>query len=254
MRHDFAERSSMSDACCVDRLIDIFLANRFVGLPNRARQEATIDANIDPNPSRKRLRGTPNRPEIDPRTLSGRPVAHKIVRSASRERLGASPAGLRAAQAIPKAAPGHQKERPGAPRSAPRRPKLMPSRVRDRRNRFIFGAARAGSVVRTIYRRFCSISNLIAKFANPPKYRACRSKSRFGPSRCESSRSCYAASKIDENRLENWSQVGQNRDSGPLGRLFRSAFVARSGQNRAERREEADRSSQGVQASPIEPA
>ena len=87
VRHDFAERSSMSDACCVDRLIDIFLANRVVGLPNRARQEATIDANIDPNPSRKRLRGTPNRPEIDPGTLSGHPVAAKSVPRAPQERL-----------------------------------------------------------------------------------------------------------------------------------------------------------------------
>ena len=172
----------------------------------------------------------------------------------SRERLSASPAGPRAAQAIPKAAPGHQKERPGAPRSAPRRPKLMPSRVRDRRNRFSFGAASAGSVVRAIYRRFCSISGLFTKFANPPKYRACRSKSRFGPSGRESSRSCYAAWKIDENRPENRTQIAQNRDSGPFGRSFRSAFIDRSRQSRAERREEADRGSQGAQVSPIEPA
>ena len=88
MRHDFAERSSMSDACCVDRLIDIFLANRVVGSPNRARQEATIDANIDPNPSRKRLPGTPNRSEIDPRTTPGRPGASKSVQRASREYPG----------------------------------------------------------------------------------------------------------------------------------------------------------------------
>ena len=181
-------------------------------------------------------------------------MAHKIVRSASRERLGASPAGLRAAQAIPKAAPGHQKERPEAPRSAPRRRKLMPSRVRDRRNRFIFGAARAGSVVRAIYRRFGAVSDLFTNFANPPKYRACRSKSRFGPSRCESSRSCYAASKIDESRPENRTQIVQKRVSGPFGRPFRSSFIARSRQNRAERREEADRGSQGAQVSPIEPA
>ena len=106
VRYDFAERSSMSDACCVDRLIDIFLANRVVGLPNRARQEATIDANIDPNPSRKTLRGTRNRPEIDPRTFSGRPVAHKIVRSASRERLAASPGRHRSARRFPKNALG----------------------------------------------------------------------------------------------------------------------------------------------------
>ena len=170
------------------------------------------------------------------------------------ECIGASPAGPRAAQAIPKAAPGHQKERLGAPSSASRRPELMPSRVRDRRNRFIFGATRAGSVVRAICRRLCSNSDLFTKFANPPKYRACRSKSRFGPSRCESSRSCYAASKIDENRPENRTQIVQNRDSGPFGRPFRSAFIARSRQNRAERREEADRGSQGAQVSPIEPA
>ena len=169
------------------------------------------------------------------------------------EHLGASPAGPRAAQAIPKASHGHQNERPGAPRSAPMRPKLMPSRVLERRNRLCVGVARAGSVVRAIYRRCCSISNSFAKFANPPKYRACRSKSRFGPSRCESSRSCYAASKIDENRPENRSQIVQKRVSGPFGRPFRSSFIARSRQNRAERREEPDRGSQGAQASPIEP-
>ena len=221
VRHDFAERSSMSDACCVDRLMDIFFANRVVGLPNRARQEATINSNIDPNPSRKTLRGTPNRPQDTLGTSRGAQERPEGVLGASRERLGASPACPRAAQAIPKAAPGHQKERPGAPRSAPRRPKSMPSRVRDRRNPFMFGAARAGRVVRAIYRRFCSISGLFTKFANPPKYRACRSKSRFGPSRCESSRSCYAASKIDENRPENRTQIAQNRDSGPFGRPFR---------------------------------
>ena len=176
MRHDFAERSSMSDACCVDRLIDIFLANRVVGLPNRARQKAIIDANIDPDPSRKTLRGTPNRPQDTLGTPRGAQERPEGVSGASRERLGAYPACPRAAQAIPKATPGHQKERPGAPRSVPRRPKLMPSRVRDRGSRFIFGAASAGSVVRAIYRRSCLISDSFAKFANPPKYRACRSK------------------------------------------------------------------------------
>ena len=151
VRHDFAERSSMSDACCVDRLIDIFLANRVVGLPNRARQEATTDVNIDPNPSRKTLRGTPNRPQDTLGTLRGAQERPGGISEASRERLGASPACPRAAQAIPKAAPGHQKERPGTPRSVPRRPKLMPSRVRDRGSRFIFGAASAGTIVKAIY-------------------------------------------------------------------------------------------------------
>ena len=222
--------------------------------PGKRRQSTRTSIQILPE------RGA-GAPQIDPKSIPGhsrdapwRPRASGSVSGVSRERLGASPACPRAAQAIPKAAPGHQKERPGAPRSAPRRPKLMPSRVRDRRNRFIFGAASAGSVVRAIYRQFCLISDSFAKFANPPKYCACRSKSRFGPSRCEPSRSCYAASKIDEDRPENRTQIAQNRDSGPSGRPFCSAFIARSRHNRAERREEADRGSQGAQVSPIEPA
>ena len=113
--------------------------------------------------------------QIDPKSIPGHP------RSA---------AGPRAAQANPKAAPGHQKERPGAPRSAPRRPKLSQVASGNEEMFFFFGAACAGGVVTAIHRRFCSISDLFAKFVKPPKYRACRSKSRFGPSRCESSRSC----------------------------------------------------------------
>ena len=118
VRHDFAERSSMSDACCVDRLIDIFLANRFVGLPNRARQEATIDANIDPNPSRKRRRGIPNRPEIDSRTLSGCPVAPKSVRRASRE--------------CPGSVSGRPRHVPEPPRRSPRPPLGTRKNARER--------------------------------------------------------------------------------------------------------------------------
>ena len=118
VRHELAERCSISDACCVDRLIDIFLANRFVGLPNRARQEATIDANIDPNPSRKRLRGTPNRPEIDPRTLSGRPVAPKSVRRASRE--------------CPGSVSGRPRHVPEPPRRSPRPPPGTRKSARER--------------------------------------------------------------------------------------------------------------------------
>ena len=102
-----------------------------------------------------------------------------------------------------------------------------------------------------MFRRFWSIFDFFVKAANPPKYRACRSKSRFGPSRCES---CYASPKIDENRPENRTQIVENRVSGPFRRPFRSTFTARSRQNRAERREEADRGSQGAQASPIVPA
>ena len=95
-----------------------FLANRVVGLPNRARQEATIDANIDPNPSRKRLRGTPNRPEIDPRTLSGRPVAPKSVRRASRE--------------CPGSVSGRPRHVPEPPRRSPRPPLGTRKNARER--------------------------------------------------------------------------------------------------------------------------
>ena len=170
MRHDFAERSSMSDACCVDRLIDIFLANRVVGLPNRARQEATIDANIDPDPSRKRLRGTRNRPEIDPRTLSGRPVASKSVRRAPRECLGSVSGRPRRVpeppRRSPRPPPGTRKsarERPGARRGDQNR-----RQVASGSGKIEFSLrARSRSIVGAIFRRFWPIFGFSAKSANP---------------------------------------------------------------------------------------
>ena len=55
-------------------------------------------------------------------------------------------------------------------------------------------------------------------------YHACQSKQRFGPSRCESSRSRDATSKNLENRPENRPEIVENRVSERLGRPFRSTW------------------------------
>ena len=78
------------------------------------------------------------------------------------------------------------------------------------------------------FRRFLPIFGFFAKSANPPKYCACQQKQRFGPSRCESSRSRDVTSKSDENRPENRPEIVENGVSGPLGRPPGSTFVTRS--------------------------
>ena len=94
------------------------LANRVVGLPNRARQEVTIDAHVDPNPSRKRRRGTPNRPEIDSRTSRDAPWRPR----ASGGRLGSVPGASRGI-------PGMSQSRPGDPQGRPWAPEMVAMRV-----------------------------------------------------------------------------------------------------------------------------
>ena len=59
-------------------------------------------------------------------------------------------------------------------------------------------------------------------------YCACQQKQRFGPSRCESSRTRDATSKNNENLPENRPKIVENCVSGPLGRPPGSTFVTRS--------------------------
>ena len=74
--------------------------------------------------------------------------------------------------------------------------------------------------------------------ANPPKYRACQQKRRFGISRCTTSCSNDATSKNNENRLQNRSKVDR---SGSFG-ARRGAQVDRSWSFGVSRSAKVDRS------------
>ena len=84
-------------------------------------------------------------------------------------------------------------------------------------------------MVRVSFYRILSFFWVLAKSANPLKYRACQQNQRFGPSRCGSSRSCVVTSKNNENLtgLEALGhQVGPGTAvSGPLGRQVGSAMA-----------------------------
>ena len=109
--------------------------------------------------------------------------------------------------------PGSLRERPGGDQRHPRMPKRTPGSVQERAEATKIDAksrpgakkssfGRATWLQRSVeanFRRFLSIFGFFAKSANPPKYCACQQKQRFGPSRCESSRSHDAISKNDEN-------------------------------------------------------
>ena len=132
---------------------------------------------------------------------------------------------------------GHSRSAPDmdnweSPQRRPRTPKRAPGKVQERAEATKIDAksrpgakkssfGRATWLQRSVeanFRRFLSIFGFFAKSANPPKYCACQQKQRFGPSRCESSRSRDVTSKSDENRPENRPEIVENCVSGPLGR------------------------------------
>ena len=125
-----AQRSSMNDARCVDRLIVFSLLtvslwlSLGLSLPARARQCHVKVIQIVPG------------------TLLGRPGTAKSTRTdlgnvsgASRERLGESSVRPESAQGVHKGAQERQRERPGASGSTPKRPKSIPRHVWKRKNR-----------------------------------------------------------------------------------------------------------------------
>ena len=110
--------------------------------PTRSQKQSKITAKIDrksiPRDASGHPKSTQNRlrdPLRTPRGVQERPDG---VLGTSRERLGASSARQGSARRLSKGAPGRQKGRPGASGSVPRRPKSTRSRVRERKNRYIF--------------------------------------------------------------------------------------------------------------------
>ena len=154
---------------------------------------------------------------------------------ASRRRLGSVSGASRGVPGAPRERPGGHQGHPGAPKSAPgsvqeraEATKIdAKSRPGAKKSRF----GRATWLQRSVeanFRRFLSVFGFFAKSANPPKYCACQQKQRFGPSRCESSRSRDVTSKSDENRPENRPEIVEHGVSGPLGRPPGSTFVTLS--------------------------
>ena len=80
------------------------------------------------------------------------------------------------------------------------------------------------TIAGAIFRRNASIFGVVAMPANPPEYRACQQKRRFGISFCTSRWSHDLPSKNDQNRSQNRSKVNR---SGSFG-VCRGAQVDRS--------------------------
>ena len=93
-------------------------------------------------------------------------------------------------------------EFPAAPRHDLRRFRVN-FRVDFRRFSRLYRASESTRCVMRFFRHVSSIFRLLAKCGNPLKYRACRSKSRFGTSRSESTHSREVASKNNENQIQN---------------------------------------------------
>ena len=129
-------------------------------------------------------------------------------------------------------------QRPGASRGAPRLPKSTPSRAQDRQTPEFARTARSRTVAGAMFRRTGSIFGVVATPANPPKYRACQQKRRFGRSRCTTSCSHDVTSKNDENRVQNRSKVDRSRSFG----VHRGAQVDRSWSFGVSRSAKVDRS------------
>ena len=115
-------------------------------------------------------------------------------------------------------------ERPGASEGAPKRPKSTPSRDGERRTRQFGRMARSRTIVGVLLQRNVRLLGVVAMRANPPKYRACQQKRRFGISFCTSRWSHDLPSKNDQNRSQNRSKVNR---SGSFG-VCRGAQVDRS--------------------------
>ena len=156
-------------------------AGRGAGAPkieSKSLPGPSRDAPWHPRASGRRLgsasgapRGVPGAPRERPESLPGHPGTPERATGSAQERAEATKIDA--------------KRRPGAKKSSCSRAVCLRSDV--------------GS----IFRRFSSIFGFFAKSANPPKYCACQQKQRFGPSRCESSRSRDVPSKNDENRPQN---------------------------------------------------
>ena len=114
----------------------------------------------------------------------------------------------------------------------------MPSRGGEQRTRQLVHTARSRTIVGAFFRRNVSLFGVVAMRANPPKYRACQQKRRFGTSCCTSSWSHDLPSKNDQNRSQNRSKVDR---SGSFG-VRRGAQVDRSWSFGVSRSAKVDRS------------
>ena len=153
--------------------------------PGRGPGASKIESKSVPGPSRD----APWRPRASRRHLGSVSGASWGVPGAPRER----PGGHQGHPGTPKSAPGSVQERAEATKIEAK------SRPGVKKSSFVH-ATRLQRIVRAIFRRFWSNLGLFANSANPLKYCACQQKQRFRPSRCESTRSCDATSKIDKHR------------------------------------------------------
>ena len=108
-----AQRSSMNDARCVDRLIVFFFANRFVV----AVVGAVVGSQIEPARARQcHVKAI----QIVPGTLLGRPGTSKSIPNGSWERHGSVSGASRGVLGAPRERPEIPQRRSGMPESAPR--------------------------------------------------------------------------------------------------------------------------------------
>ena len=196
--------------------------------PARLQNECENRAKIGPG------RG-PGAPKIESKSVPGRSRDAPWRPRASWKHHGSFSGASRDVPGSPRERPGGHQRHPGTPKRAPgsvqerAEATKIDAKSRPGAKKSSFG--RATWLQRSVeanFRRFLSIFGFFAKSANPPKYCACQQKQRFGPSRCESSRSRDVTSKSDENRPENRPEIVENGVSGPLGRPPGSTFVTRS--------------------------
>ena len=172
--------------------------------PARPQNRSKIIAKID----RKLVPGSFFRgaPKIDPKSILGRSRDASWRPRASRRRLRSVSGASRGVPGAPRECPGGHQGHPGTPKSAPgsvqerAEATKIDAKSGPGAKKSSFGRATClQRIVEAIVRRFLSIFGFFAKSANPPKYYACQQKQRFGPSRCESSRSCDVTSQNVEN-------------------------------------------------------
>ena len=173
------------------------------------------------------LRDSQNRPKNALGSVPGNPEAPKelpgTIRSvfdAPRERPGS-------ARRVPKSVPVKNRSFFGVPRGARKRAEAInfdaDSPPRSEKSSF---CRTAGSrrLVGAIFRRCLSIFGFFAKCEISVSYHACRQKQRFGPWRCESSRSRAATSKNTKigSQIDPKSSkiASRGRSGGLLGRLL----------------------------------
>ena len=223
----------------VNRLI-VFFANRIVGELSAAGKLDTWPDRPGPMASRARqgisipgqiARKLDNWPDMSPSRSKW------VFRSRSRH-PSRSKSVDRGRSRWPRSVELVRGQRPGASGVAPRRPNSTPSRAQERQTPEVVRTARSRTIVGAIFRRTGSIFGVVATPANPPKYRACQQKRRFGTSRCTTSCSHDVTSKNDENRVQNRSKVDRSRSFG----VHRGAQVDRSWSFGVSRSAKVDRS------------